>query len=109
MENAGTAVSINAFVGKGSTVSYPPLNLKNKSTVTSAASNVVATSINDTGIVYRLPNPCSSSITLSQAITIANGTTTTILSNTAISNVFEIISGGYVWRAINYIAVWLII
>jgi hypothetical protein len=53
------------------------------------------------GRVYRLINHGTTSITLSQAVTTASGTTTTTLSNTAGSNNYEIISDGSVWRKIN--------
>lgn len=53
------------------------------------------------GRVYRLINHGTTSVTLSQAVTTANGSTSTTLSNTAGSNTYEIISDGSVWRKIN--------
>ncbi|MDB5275618.1 MAG: hypothetical protein JWR61_573 [Ferruginibacter sp.] len=53
------------------------------------------------GRVYRLINHGTTSVTLSQAVTTANGTTSTTLANTAGSNTYEIISDGSVWRKIN--------
>ncbi len=53
------------------------------------------------GRVYRLINHGTTSVTLSQAVTTANGTTSTTLVNTAGSNTYEIISDGSVWRKMN--------
>jgi len=53
------------------------------------------------GRVYRLVNQGTGNITLSIAVTTANGTTTTTLVNTAGSNFFEILSDGTNWRRIN--------
>ena len=53
------------------------------------------------GRTYRLVNQGSGNVTLSQAVTIANGVTTTTIGNAAGSNSFEIISDGTVWRKIN--------
>lgn len=53
------------------------------------------------GRVYRLINQGTTSVTLSQAVTTASGTTSTTLSSTAGSNNYEIISDGSVWRSMN--------
>ena len=53
------------------------------------------------GRVYRLINDGTTSVTLSQAVTTASGTTSTSLSNAAGSNTYEIISDGSVWRKMN--------
>jgi len=53
------------------------------------------------GRVYRLLNQGTGSITLSAAVTTANGTTSTTLVITAGSNFYEILSDGTVWRRIN--------
>jgi hypothetical protein len=53
------------------------------------------------GRVYRLINHGTTSVTLSQAVTTASGTTSTSLLNTAGSNTYEIISDGTVWRKMN--------
>lgn len=52
------------------------------------------------GRVYRLVNQGTTNITLSEAVTTANGTTTTTLPFGATGN-FEILSDGSVWRKIN--------
>ena len=53
------------------------------------------------GRVYYLVNHGTTSVTISQAITTASGTTSTTLANTAGSNTYEIISDGSVWRKMN--------
>ncbi|CAN5662242.1 hypothetical protein BH11BAC5_BH11BAC5_24090 [soil metagenome] len=53
------------------------------------------------GRVYRLVNHGTTSVTLSQAVTTASGTTSTTLANTAGSNTLEIISDGSVWRKMD--------
>lgn len=54
-----------------------------------------------TGRVYKIVNHSGGSLTLSASVTIANGSTTTTLANTAGSNTMEIISDGTIWRQIN--------
>lgn len=53
------------------------------------------------GRVYRLINQGKPSITLSQAVTTANGTTSTSLVNNAGSNTYEIVSDGSLWNKMN--------
>jgi len=54
-----------------------------------------------TGRIYRIINQGTGNITLSQAVTTANATTTTTVPFAAGTNNFEIISDGTVWRKIN--------
>ena len=53
------------------------------------------------GRIYRLINQGSTAVTLSAAVTVANGSTSTSLANTSGSNFYEILSDGTVWRRIN--------
>jgi hypothetical protein len=53
------------------------------------------------GRIYRLINHGTVSVTLSQSVTLANGSTSTSLSSASGSNTYEIVSDGSVWRKMN--------
>jgi len=66
-----------------------------------AATWTLPTASTCAGRVYRLLNQGTGSITLSQSVRTASGTTSTTLIVTAGSNFYEILSDGTEWRRIN--------